>query len=253
MISQCYDDLASVYHLLYENWDQAISEQAKCLSRLLPPPEQAGPILDCSCGIGTQTLGLAGLNYSMSGSDLSPLEVRRARCEGLARGYDIEFRTDDMRQLSAAPSKHYGAILCMGNSISHLETEVEVRQAVENMNRKLTDGGLVIFGIRNYDLALGERETSSKPSFFNDGANRRIVHYVWDWVDDRSYIFHVYITLQNDGQWLVHHFAGHNRALLTQELVGLLKESGFKNVEVLPSNETGYHQTIVKGVKAEAI
>lgn len=256
MTSGCYDDLASVYHLLYEDWDQTTRQQAACISRLLPPPEQAGPILDCSCGIGTQTLGLAGLNYDISGSDLSPVEVSRARSEARARGYNIEFRIDDMRQLCTAPSKHYGAILCMGNSIPHLLTEVEVRQAIESMNRKLIDGGLIMFGIRNYDLALDERPTFLEPSFFNDGANRRIVHQVWDWLDDRCFIFHLFITLQNDGQWRVHHFFGHCRAFPIQELVDLLKQSGFKDVQVLPPNETGYYpksQFIVKGVKAKTV
>ncbi|WP_156439497.1 class I SAM-dependent methyltransferase [Bradyrhizobium valentinum] len=191
MLSEFYDDLASVYHLLFENWDQTIKEQAECLSQLLPSPNQAGPILDCACGIGTQALGLAELNYDISGSDLSALAIHRARSEALARGYDIEFRIDDMRQLSAAPCNHYGAVLCMGNSIPHLESEVEIRQAIENMNKKLTVGGLVMFSIRDYDMALHERQTSTKPSFFSDGANRRILHHVWDWVDDRSYRFHV--------------------------------------------------------------
>ncbi|MET4043600.1 2-polyprenyl-3-methyl-5-hydroxy-6-metoxy-1,4-benzoquinol methylase [Bradyrhizobium sp. RT9b] len=110
-----------MYHLLFEDWDQTIKEQAECLSRLLPSPKQAGPILDCACGIGTQAFGLAALNYDISGSDLSALAIRRARSEALAHGYDIEFRIDDMRQLSAASCKHYGAVLCMGNSIPHLE------------------------------------------------------------------------------------------------------------------------------------
>ncbi|WP_342739973.1 class I SAM-dependent methyltransferase [Bradyrhizobium sp. B117] len=253
MLSGFYDDLASVYHLLFESWDKTIKKQAECLGQLLPPPSQAGRILDCSCGIGTQALGLAGLNYDISGSDLSPLAVRRARSEALARGYDIEFRVDDMRDLSAVPCKHFGVVLCMGNSIPHLESDVEVRQAIENMNKKLVDGGLVMFSIRDYDMVLDERQTSTKPSFFSDGANRRIVHHVWDWIDDRSYRFHVYLTLQNDGEWRAHHFVGHYRALRTGELVALLDQSGFKNIEILPPNKTGYYQTIVKGVKAATV
>ncbi|WP_314964181.1 hypothetical protein, partial [Bradyrhizobium cosmicum] len=70
---------------------------------------------------------------------------------------------------------------------------------------------------------------------------------------DQSYIFHVYLTLQNDGQRRVYHFVGHYRALRTQELVDLLKQLGFEHVQVLPPNERGYYQTIVKGVKTEAV
>jgi 2-polyprenyl-3-methyl-5-hydroxy-6-metoxy-1,4-benzoquinol methylase len=35
-------------------------------------------VLDCACGIGTQSLGLAKLGYHVTGSDLSADAVRRA-------------------------------------------------------------------------------------------------------------------------------------------------------------------------------
>lgn len=48
-----------------------------------PPPAR---ILDCACGIGTQTLGLAGAGYRVHGTDLSPEAVRRARTASAAAG-----------------------------------------------------------------------------------------------------------------------------------------------------------------------
>jgi glycine/sarcosine N-methyltransferase len=54
-----YDDMATIYHLIFDDWDVAIERQQAVLSSLLPPPTAAGVVLDCACGIGTQTLGLA--------------------------------------------------------------------------------------------------------------------------------------------------------------------------------------------------
>jgi SAM-dependent methyltransferase len=51
--------------------------QGETIAKLLPQPE-CGPILDAACGIGTQSLALAALGYSVEGSDISSAEVARA-------------------------------------------------------------------------------------------------------------------------------------------------------------------------------
>ena len=106
-----YDELAVVYHLIFDDWDAAIARQAEGLQRLLPPPDQAGLVLDGACGIGTQALGLAVRGYRLEGSDLSEAAVRRARREAAARGLSIPFRVDDLRTLARAPKGAYGAKL----------------------------------------------------------------------------------------------------------------------------------------------
>ena len=63
-VKHFYDRLASNYHLIFEDWDASIKRQAAALGAILER-ECGAPsalrILDCACGIGTQTLGLAGL------------------------------------------------------------------------------------------------------------------------------------------------------------------------------------------------
>jgi glycine/sarcosine N-methyltransferase len=92
-----YDDMAAAYHLIFDDWDAAIERQQAVLSRLLPPPADAGLVLDCACGIGTQALGLARAGYNVEGTDLSRAEIERAKGEAFSRGLDIAFRVDDMR------------------------------------------------------------------------------------------------------------------------------------------------------------
>jgi hypothetical protein len=64
-----YDQLSSDYHLLYGDWELAIERQARAISGLLPVPGESSPlrVLDCACGIGTQTIGLAKLGFHMTG------------------------------------------------------------------------------------------------------------------------------------------------------------------------------------------
>jgi 2-polyprenyl-3-methyl-5-hydroxy-6-metoxy-1,4-benzoquinol methylase len=76
-----YDAIASLYHLVYPDWNAAIAQQSAALDAIIrqhvgPPPRS---ILDVSCGIGTQALGLAALGHTVTASDLSSGAVERAR------------------------------------------------------------------------------------------------------------------------------------------------------------------------------
>ena len=65
--SESYNELASHYHLIFENWEASIDRQATVLSSILKREcSLDGParILDCACGIGTQSLGLAKMGFS---------------------------------------------------------------------------------------------------------------------------------------------------------------------------------------------
>ena len=96
-VRTCYDELAPNYHLIFDDWHAAIARQAAVLGPLL---EQAAAsnrlrILDCACGIGTQAIGLAQRGHTVTGCDLSPAAIERARREASARGLDIHIERSD--------------------------------------------------------------------------------------------------------------------------------------------------------------
>lgn len=95
-----YDEIATLYHLVYPDWNAAIAQQAAALDAIIrqrvgPPPRS---ILDVSCGIGTQALGLAALGHAVTASDLSSAAVERARLEAAQRNLTIDFTVADMRR-----------------------------------------------------------------------------------------------------------------------------------------------------------
>ena len=67
-----YDEIASLYHLVYPNWNEAIERQGEALNGVVSDFVGSAPlsILDVSCGIGTQALGLAALGHRVTASDL---------------------------------------------------------------------------------------------------------------------------------------------------------------------------------------
>ena len=56
-----YDDLAGDYHLNYHDWHEAVPRQGRVLAALIREAtgNQPDTVLDCTCGIGTQAIGLA--------------------------------------------------------------------------------------------------------------------------------------------------------------------------------------------------
>jgi hypothetical protein len=56
-----YDDFANDYHLLFEDWGASMMRQAAAIAsiREWECPVASTTVLDCACGIGTQSLGLA--------------------------------------------------------------------------------------------------------------------------------------------------------------------------------------------------
>ena len=60
-VRRFYDDLAADYHHVYAEWESAIERQSCVLDRLIQRESSADAslVLDCSCGIGTQAIGLA--------------------------------------------------------------------------------------------------------------------------------------------------------------------------------------------------
>ena len=84
-MSEFYDRLASFYHLIFQNWDESIERQAGQLTSIIHERWGAGSktILDVSCGIGTQAIGLAKRGFVVTASDLSDVPISRAKAENM--------------------------------------------------------------------------------------------------------------------------------------------------------------------------
>lgn len=73
-----YDDLAGEYDLIFSDWDGEVGRQGEALDALLG--RELGPrglsVLDCSCGIGTQAIGLALRGHLQAMLEVTPIADR---------------------------------------------------------------------------------------------------------------------------------------------------------------------------------
>jgi len=246
--AETYDALARHYHLIFENWEASMGRQAVVLNSVLREKCSlpiTARILDCACGIGTQALGLAAMGFRVYGCDISSRAVERARLEASQRSLDIQFSVADMLDLSYFGDSHFDAAICMDNSLPHLENGELLLQAATQIRKRLRPGGFFMASIRDYDRLTRERPVVQGPAFYSDGGYRRIVFQVWDWLDDRRYVFHLYITREIGNGWQTFHTSALYRALLRDELSAALDHAGFKKSRWLFEAESGFYQPII--------
>jgi glycine/sarcosine N-methyltransferase len=246
-----YEPLADHYHLIFDDWNRAIDRQSKIFNPLLATQMRGHPlkILDCACGIGTQALGLAGFGHQVVASDLSRAQINRAKHEAESRGLDISFRVSDMTSLAEIVDHNFDVAVALDNALSHLTAE-QLSRAVGAVGSKLRSNGLFIASIRDYDTLIFERPTIQEPAFYGGKGDRRIVHQVWDWIDDTRYALHLYITMQSDQVWKTHHFVSEYRCLLRNELSTVLQSTGFREVRWLMPAESDFYQPLVLARRA---
>ena len=247
-----YEGLARDYHLICADWEAAIARQATILDRVIRKRAEgeARELLDFACGIGTQALGLAALGYRLTGTDLSAAAVARARAEAAQRGLKIRFEQADMRAVDRVVDGPFDVALAADNALPHLASEDQIRGAIDAVTRTLRPGGLFLASVRDYDAALTNRPTCTPPVFIGQDGRRRLVHQVWEWLDERCYRVHLYITERAGEGWQCRHHVGWYRALRRHELDGILQAAGLIDLRWHMPEATGYHQPLVTARKS---
>jgi 2-polyprenyl-3-methyl-5-hydroxy-6-metoxy-1,4-benzoquinol methylase len=247
-VKDFYDQLASNYHFIFEDWDASIHRQAAVLGTILEKEcgsPQTVRILDCACGIGTQALGLAKMGFQVTACDLSPVAMERTRKEAEKRGLSMRTFVSDMLDLTEVPDGEFDAVICVDNALPHLANEEQLLRAASQIRRKLRPNGLFMASIRDYDSLAWEKPALQAPNFYSDENGRRIVHQVWDWLDDRRYTFHLYITREVQGEWKSQHYASSYRSIKRDELSQILARSAFAGCRWIRADESGFYQPIV--------
>lgn len=147
-VKHFYDRLASNYHLIFEDWDGSMKRQAAVLGAILER-ECGSPsalrILDCACGVGTQTLGLASFGFTVTACDLSPASVERTRVEAAKRRLKVQLFVVDMLDLTEIPDGYFDAVMCMDNVLRTLRVTKSCKSS-RNADSAKTAGWCDLYG-----------------------------------------------------------------------------------------------------------
>ena len=245
-----YDRMSVEYHHnMGFDWEASVREEGKSLDRFLA--DQMGrpspySVLDCTCGIGTQAIGLALHGHRVHAADLSPVSVDCARREAADFGVSMDFTVADFRALGAAISDTFDAVISCDNAIAHCLEDDDLTAALASMKTRLKSGGLLLLSLRDYDALIADKPRFTSQHVQDRPDGRRVVFQLRDWLSDgRRYRAHQFLIREIDGGYDLKHFETEHRALLRGEMTVALLGAGYEDVRWHGPEASGYYQPIV--------
>lgn len=188
-------------------------------------------ILDAATGTGYHSIKLLQRGFEVTSVDGSPNML--AQAFNNARQYDLILRAvqADWRWLSRDVHDKYDAIICLGNSFTHLFSENDRRKALAEFYSALRNDGILILDQRNFSSIL-DRGFSTKHTYYYAGENIRAEP---DYVDENLVRF-CYEFPDNSNHYL--NFFPLRESYTTR----LMKEVGFQEVNTYGDFQETYKQ-----------
>ena len=240
-----YDNMATQYDKLFQDWHATTREQAVILNRIFVDNGfgRTAQILDCACGIGTQAIGLAALGYHVTASDISDGELAEAADRAEKNGVKIRFEHADFCALSDTFSEQFDIVIAMDNALPHMLTGEALRSAVKSIAGQVRPGGIFVASIRDYDSLLAEKPPYSPPYIHKTDKGQRVSFQTWVWSGE-NYQLTQYI-IDDEDNLQISKFVCEYRATRREELTNLLRANGCSDVVWMFPDETGFYQPIV--------
>jgi len=221
---------------LVEKWDDLIDWEARAKSegkffvellRKLGKHE----ILDVAAGTGFHSVRLMKAGFDVTSVDGSATMLSKAFENGKKQGLILRTVHADWRWLNRDLHGKYDAIICLGNSFTHLFSESDRRRALAEFYAALRWDGVLILDQRNYDSIL-DHEFRSKHTYYYCGHNVSAEpEHVDEGLARFKYVF-------PDGSKF--HL---NMFPLRQKYVRrLMKEIGFQEVKTYGDFQETYHE-----------
>lgn len=209
-----------LYMFSEEQFELAEEQVEKILALL---DLNGGSVLDLACGPGRHSVALAKRGFTVTGVDLSPFLLSKARELAEAEGVQIEWVQQDMRAFSRPGA--FNLCLSMFTSFGYFENKQDDVSVLRNIHASLAKSGVCLIDVSGKEgLARRFQPTSARE--MEDGSlviERREVR------DDWSRIRDTWIMLK-DG--MAREFRFEHTVYSAQELKDRLAEAGFSKVEV---------------------
>ena len=146
---------------LVEKWDDLIDWDARAESEgsfFIEQLQNRGVrwVLDVATGTGFHSVRLIEAGFEVTSADGSPQMLAQAFENARKRGHILNTIQADWRWLNRNVHGEYDAVICLGNSFTHLFNEHDRRKALAEYYASLKHDGVLIIDQRNYDQMLDE-------------------------------------------------------------------------------------------------
>ncbi len=162
-------------HSFVRKWDELIDWEARATSEgdfFINILKERGVrrVLDVATGTGFHSIRLLKAGFDVISADGSPEMLAQAFENGRRAGFIMRTVQADWRWLSRDIHNKFDAVICLGNSLTHLFSEQDRRKALAEFYAALTHDGVLILDQRNYDGIL-DNGFSSKHIYYYCGDN----------------------------------------------------------------------------------
>jgi len=156
-----------------EKWDELIDWDARAESEgqfFIDVLRARGKesVVDVATGTGFHSVRLTQAGFKVVSADGSAAMLAKAFDNAKSRGLILNTVQADWRWLNRDINGKYDAIICLGNSFTHLHREQDRRRALAEFYAALKHDGILILDQRNYDTML-DHGFSSKHKYYYAG------------------------------------------------------------------------------------
>lgn len=178
-------------------------------------------VLDAATGTGYHSVKLLNSGFEVVSVDGNPNMLAKAFANGRKAGHILRTVQADWRWLNRDVHSRFDAVICLGNSFTHLHDENDRRKTLAEFYSALRHDGILIIDQRNYDDIL-DNGFSSKHTYYYAGEN---VKAEPDHIDDGLARFKY--EFPDNSSFFLNMFP-----LRLEYTKKLLKEVGFQHIEV---------------------
>lgn len=189
-------------------------------------------VLDVAAGTGFHSVRLLQAGFDVTTVDGSAQMLVKAFENAKKRGLILSSVHADWRWLNRDVHGKYDAIICLGNSFTHLHNESDRRRSLAEFYAALKHDGILIIDQRNYDSILDNGfSTKHKYYYCGDQVSAEPVH-----VDDGLARFEY--SFPDGSKHYLNMFP-----LRKNYLRGLLNDAGFQTVETYGDFQETYQES----------
>lgn len=123
-------------------------------------------VLDVATGTGFHSVRMRQAGFEVVSADGCGLMLAKAAENGLRHGLALDTVEADWRWLGSRVAGPFDAIICLGNSFTHLFSDADRRHAMAQYHALLRPGGLLVLDQRNYDALLDKTAVPGRRYYY---------------------------------------------------------------------------------------
>ncbi|HEX7236806.1 MAG TPA: class I SAM-dependent methyltransferase [Gammaproteobacteria bacterium] len=216
--------LADVYSWMYGGWDAQLARYSEFFAARGIAPRASKRAIDLGAGCGFQAIPLARLGFDVKAIDLDRKLL--AELEAHVGDENVETICADLRDFRRHVPQSAELIVCMVDTLLHLDTQDSVTGLAADVFAALDPGGTFIATFRDFTV-----ETTELDRFIPVRSDERTVFTCFLEFEPATVKVHDLVYRHVDGRWSFAKSFYRKLRLPTDWVVMTLRGAGFGHVE----------------------